>query len=119
MQQKIAFLLILALPSVASATDYTGLGTMLIGYPTVLAALASNLLVKTSESPGKTLRSINAFLSLIFLLSTAFVVRDLIGMFQGNDAAGALVYLGLAACTVAIAVRNFGDGSDTTGQDSR
>ena len=119
MQKKIASLLILALPATAEATDYTGFGTILIGFPAVIAALATNVLVRTSKNPGKVLRSINGFFSLIFLISTAFVLQDVIGMFEGNDKAGALVYLGLVACTVALALGNFGDGASSAGKDSR
>jgi len=119
MQKKIIALLASAAPLSAAATDYTGFATLLIGFPAVIAALLSNSVVALSESPGKALRGINGFLSIIFLLSTAFVVSDVLGMLEGNDKFAGVLYILLAAGTVALALRNFGDKTSTEQRGAR
>lgn len=96
-------------PVPALATDYTGMATLFVGFPAVIAALISNGLVALMNSPGKAIRGINGAISVLFVVSAAFVMGDVIGMFGGNDRVAAVVYVLLSVLTLVLVFRNFQD----------
>lgn len=69
-------LAVLSSPGVAWASDYTGFGTLLIGYPCAIVLVLANLVFSAVRKPGSIARSVHMLLSSLCLLGILIVLHD-------------------------------------------
>lgn len=104
-------LALLSSPGVALASDYTGFGTLLIGYPCAIVLVLANLVFGAARSPGPVARTIHAGLSWLCLLGILLMLHDAFALLEraGNGGEGsgdAMFFLLLAGGGLLMFVRN-------------
>lgn len=73
-------LALLSCPAVAWASDYTGFGTLLIGYPCAVVLVLVNLVFSAVRKPGSVARGLHMLLSSLCMLGILIVMQDALSL---------------------------------------
>ncbi|MFD0725967.1 hypothetical protein [Lysobacter brunescens] len=98
-------LALLSSPGVAWASDYTGFGTLLVGYPCAVVLVLVNLVFSAVRKPGTIAKSAHMLLSSLCLLGILIVLHDAFALIE-RASGDAVFFLLLAGGGFFLFLRN-------------